>query len=83
MAVNGRIEATTRPYESVAGRFGAMIAPTSFRPGGNTVEVFAVDGAGAARRLARLSRPVAGGAGEAFALKRRGGREVLGCGVGP
>ena len=49
IAVNGRIEQTTRAYGR--GSYAALVPPSSLRPGTNTVEVFAITAGGELRPL--------------------------------
>ena len=52
VALNGTVEATTRPYRD--GLFAAMLPERSFRPGSNRVEVFRVTGEDSGLRLEPL-----------------------------
>ena len=55
IAVNGRVAAVTLPFhDGDLRRFSALVAPSSFAPGANTVEVLAVTGTGSDRSLERL-----------------------------
>jgi hypothetical protein len=52
VAINGRVTAVTRSYERDDSiRFYAMVPPTAFRPGSNSIEVYVVEG----ERLAPLA----------------------------
>ena len=48
VAVNGRIEATTRTHDSGSGcgSFGAYVPPSSLRPGANDVRIYGIEQAG-------------------------------------
>jgi hypothetical protein len=74
IAVNGTVRATAEAFENDGEvRMAAVVPPSSFRTGSNSVEVFLVRGSGAGRRLLALStdRP------EAFRLAERDGETVI------
>ncbi|MEA2333253.1 MAG: hypothetical protein QOH58_3391 [Thermoleophilaceae bacterium] len=79
VAVNGHVRGVTASFEYRDElRLAAMVPADSFRRGANTVDVFAIEGAGAGRRLVPLDtgRPVA------FRLVDEGGAESIeGTGV--
>ena len=55
VAVNGVVRGVSRAFESTGQvRLGAMVPPTAFRRGDNEVEVYAISGTGADRRLALI-----------------------------
>ena len=67
VAVNGRVEATTRAYEDdVTTRFAAIVPPDVFTPGFNAIDIYRIARDAGGRRLARL-----GGLGGAYRLARR------------
>ena len=73
IAVNGRVAATTVSYaDDGLRRFAAIVSPSAFVRGRNTVEVIAVTGTGAGRRLERLRGSALG-----YRLVRDGGRETI------
>ncbi len=58
VAVNGRIEATTRTYPAESGgQFAAMVRPDSLRVGSNSISVLQVLPGGRLRPVARVGTP--------------------------
>ena len=58
IAVNGRVEATTRTYPAErGGQFAAMVPPNSLRTGSNTVTVLQVMPDGRLRPAAQVGGP--------------------------
>jgi hypothetical protein len=58
VALNGRVSAVVRPFETSgpAAPFRAVVAASDFRPGANDVEIFLVEAAGDRWRLRRVGR---------------------------
>jgi hypothetical protein len=55
VAVNGKIASITQSFQAGADlRVAAIVPPSAFRAGSNSLDVFAIEGAGRARRLAPL-----------------------------
>jgi hypothetical protein len=74
VAVNGTIRSVTRSFTDRGElRMAAVVPVSAFRPGANSVDVFAVDGSGSARRLASLAteRP------SVYRLAERDGRTTI------
>ena len=73
IGVNGQVAAVTVSFEEDdVRRFAAIVAPSSFVRGSNSVEVLAVSGHGGERRFERLRGSALG-----YRLVREGGRETI------
>jgi hypothetical protein len=78
VAVDGRVAATAvRWRDGDTERFSAVVPPTAFARGANSVDLVAVTGKGAGRRLARLP-----GAALGYRLADRDGRQAIVDGSG-
>jgi hypothetical protein len=66
VALNGRVSAVVRPFETSgpAAPFRAVVAASDFRPGANDVEIFLVEAAGDRWRLRRVGGARRPGAGD-------------------
>ncbi|MEA2364147.1 MAG: hypothetical protein QOD71_3292 [Thermoleophilaceae bacterium] len=78
VALDGRVAATAvRWRDGDTARFSAVVPPAAFAPGANAVDLIAITGDGAARRLSRLP-----GAALGYRLVERSGRQVIVDGSG-
>jgi hypothetical protein len=78
VAVDGRVAAmAARWRDGDTERFSAVVAPTAFGRGANSVDLIAVTGAGVGRQLARLP-----GAALGYRLAETDGRQVIVTGSG-
>jgi hypothetical protein len=73
VAVDGRVAAeAVRWRDGATERFSAVVSPTAFARGANSVDLIAVTGGGDRRQLTRLP-----GAALGYRLAQRGGRDVI------
>jgi hypothetical protein len=75
VALNGRVAAVTAAYaDEDDKRFSALVPPTAFAKGANDIDLIAVTGRGAGRRLARLQGGADAGV---YRIVRAGARPTL------